>query len=62
MRQRKPEARQQPSKKPGTEECQKLSNNAEEIAPIDVDAFGRRLSQIIMQAVRGGRKKLQSKR
>jgi hypothetical protein len=62
MRQRKLEAQQQSSEKPGTEECQKLPHSAGEIAPIDVDAFGRRLSEIIMQAVRGGRKKLQSKR
>jgi hypothetical protein len=62
LRQTKLEAQQQSSQKPGTEECQKLPHNAEEIAPIDVNAFGRRLSEIIMQAVRVGQKKSQSRR
>jgi len=57
MRQEKPEAKQQSSEKPAMEECQKLSHNAKEVAPIDFTAFGRRLSEIIMQAVRRGRKK-----
>jgi hypothetical protein len=61
MRQRKPKAQQQSSENPGTEECQKLPHYVEEIAPIDINAFGRRLSEIIMQAVHGG-KKPQSKR
>jgi hypothetical protein len=62
VRQKNQEAQQQSSEKPDTEECQKFPHNAEEIAPIDLNAFGRRLSEIIMQAVRGGRKNSQSKR
>ena len=57
MCQEKPETKQQSSEKPGMEDCQKLSDNAKEVAPIDFTAFGRRLSEIIMQAVRRGRKK-----
>jgi hypothetical protein len=60
MRQRKPRAQQQSDEKAGTETRQRPS--PKEVAPIDFTAFGRRLSEIIVQAVRSGRKTPKSKR
>jgi hypothetical protein len=59
MQVKQPEAQQPSSEKSSQEELQNLLRGADEAAPIDFATFGRRLSEIIMRAVRGGRKKLQ---
>jgi hypothetical protein len=60
MQVEQPEAQQPSSEIAAREEFQNLLRGAEEAAPIDFATFGRRLSEIIIRAVRGGRKKLQS--